>query len=391
MGTLTLTGANTYSGATYLDQGTLTLQNSDAIGTLGTLHLAGGTLTNTGTYVTAVTLSNPIVVDAASELEVASTVEHGGLTLDGPISGAGTIDCIHVPLLAGELDLGGDNSGFSGVFHVDGSFTEVYFTQPSAGSANATWQVDNWALLAANLSSNQGNEPIQLGALVSADGYGTVSNVGIPVTFQVGGNVNNPSTEFDGVIADGSSSSTVALTKVGAGRLTLGGANTYSGVTTIESGTLDVTNATAMNTVLSSTLSAGVNDTGGFLIFDYSGGTDPEATVLTLLTAAYNSSQGHFQSGQIYDTAATTVIGLGWVDNTTTLQVIVMPARYGDATLDGVVGPADLSKLLSNYGITGATWAQGDFNYDGTVGPADMSKLLSNYGQTGPLNINNAP
>ena len=85
------------------------------------------------------------------------------------------------------------------------------------------------------------------------------------------------------------------------------------------------------------------------------------------------------------------MIGLGWVDNTTTLQVIVMPARYGDATLDGVVGPADLSKLLSNYGITGATWAQGDFNYDGTVGPADMSKLLSNYGQTGPLNINDAP
>ena len=103
------------------------------------------------------------------------------------------------------------------------------------------------------------------------------------------------------------------------------------------------------------------------------------------------SYAGGFLTGQIRDTAATSSVGLGWVDNATTHQVTVMPALYGDATLDGVVGPADLSKLLTNYGKTGMTWSQGDFTYDGTIGPADLSKLLTNYGENGPLNIGNLP
>ena len=53
----------------------------------------------------------------------------------------------------------------------------------------------------------------------------------------------------------------------------------------------------------------------------------------------------------------------------------------GDATQDGVVGPADLSRLLTNYGQTGMTWSQGDFTGDGIVGPADLSKLLTDYGR----------
>ena len=68
-----------------------------------------------------------------------------------------------------------------------------------------------------------------------------------------------------------------------------------------------------------------------------------------------------------------------------------MRALYGDCNLNGVVGPADLAKLLTNYGKSGMTWSQGDFTYDGTIGPADLSKLLTNYGQNGPLNIGSIP
>ena len=56
----------------------------------------------------------------------------------------------------------------------------------------------------------------------------------------------------------------------------------------------------------------------------------------------------------------------------------------GDATQDGVVGPADLSRLLTNYGKTDVTWSHGDFTGDGIVGPADLSQLLTNYGQSLP-------
>ena len=56
----------------------------------------------------------------------------------------------------------------------------------------------------------------------------------------------------------------------------------------------------------------------------------------------------------------------------------------GDATQDGVVGPADLSKLLTSYGKSGMTWSQGDFTGDGVIGPADLSKLLTAYGKSLP-------
>ena len=59
---------------------------------------------------------------------------------------------------------------------------------------------------------------------------------------------NGLNTEVNGVIADGGTGGGVggSLIKVGAGTLTLSGANTYSGGTTLESGTLVVNNAQAL-------------------------------------------------------------------------------------------------------------------------------------------------
>ena len=68
---------------------------------------------------------------------------------------------------------------------------------------------------------------------------GTVTNDGsAPATFTVG--ANDETSQFDGVIEDGSGS--VALVKTGAGTLTLSGANgnnTYSGGTTVDEGVLE--------------------------------------------------------------------------------------------------------------------------------------------------------
>ncbi|MFI5240411.1 MAG: dockerin type I domain-containing protein [Candidatus Saccharimonadia bacterium] len=52
----------------------------------------------------------------------------------------------------------------------------------------------------------------------------------------------------------------------------------------------------------------------------------------------------------------------------------------GDANGDGVVNITDLSILASNWGATGATWAQGDFNGDGVVNILDLSILATNWG-----------
>jgi len=70
---------------------------------------------------------------------------------------------------------------------------------------------------------------------------------------------NNRSTEFDGSILSGGSYMG-SLTKVGTGTLTLTGANTYNGVTTILSGALKVN-----NTAGSGTGTAAVKVSGGTL------------------------------------------------------------------------------------------------------------------------------
>src|SRR5438034_184695 len=93
-----------------------------------------------------------------------------------------------------------------------------------------------------------------------SDGIGSLAGAGTVtsgaaggVTLTAGG--NNGSTTFSGVILNGSG--TVALTKTGTGTLTLSGANTYSGATTVSAGVLDVQNNTALGATAGATTVAG--------------------------------------------------------------------------------------------------------------------------------------
>lgn len=57
------------------------------------------------------------------------------------------------------------------------------------------------------------------------------------------------------------------------------------------------------------------------------------------------------------------------------------PPCFGDANSDNIVNGADLSVLLSNFGMTTENGAaSGDFNTDGAVNGADLSVLLARFG-----------
>jgi subtilisin-like proprotein convertase family protein len=57
----------------------------------------------------------------------------------------------------------------------------------------------------------------------------------------------------------------------------------------------------------------------------------------------------------------------------------LIAAHPGDANGDNGVDINDLSKVLTNYNLTGLTWSDGDFTSDGTVDISDLSIVLTNY------------
>ncbi len=259
-----------------------------------------------------------------------------------------------------------------------------------AGSVGLT-KNGGGTLILSGTNTYTGGTTISAGTLQIGNGGTTGSIVG---------NVNNggilafnrsdaPATPF---VFGGNISGNGGVTQMGTGKVVLTGTNTYNGVTTISGGTLQIDGASPSTNVL--TNAGGANVTGGKLVLDYTTGTDPKDTIRLLLHTAFNGGVNPFQSGQIFDTSATSnyqaasAVGLGYWDNATTHQVTIMPAVYGDCDGNGQVTSTDLTTLLSNYLATNVGWAGGDFTYSGQVTSTDLTLLLNNYLATGPVSLN---
>ena len=118
---------------------------------------------------------------------------------------------------------------------------------------------------------------------------------------------------------------------------------------------------------------AGADIQNGMLVLEAASAVDVD----TKMKASYHAAA--WDVGQFWSTTKDTTHGLGWVANTTTNKISIARTLYGDATLDGTVGLADLTKVQANWG-TGTKWNQGDFNYDSAVGLADLTKVQANWG-----------
>ena len=56
----------------------------------------------------------------------------------------------------------------------------------------------------------------------------------------------------------------------------------------------------------------------------------------------------------------------------------------GDVNGDGFVGGADLTQVIYNWGMTGASHADGDLNGDGTVSGPDYTEIVTSWGNGSP-------
>lgn len=134
--------------------------------------------------------------------------------------------------LQDRVTLLGDNSAFSGTLDVNsttsGSNRTLRIGAASAGSASATWNIATGNTLEVHgVNSN-------LGTLTGA---GTLKNSSTTAaTVTIGG--TGTSSTFSGVVDSGAG--VLNVIKTGTGTLTLSGANTYTGKTTVSGGTLSI-------------------------------------------------------------------------------------------------------------------------------------------------------
>jgi autotransporter-associated beta strand protein len=213
---LILGGANTYSGTTTLANGTLRLDNANALGGGGNLSFTGGTLQYTG--------SN--TADYANRIKDSS----GAIRIDPngqSITYAGSLDATNT----GGLRLGG-----SGTLTLSGSNGFTGTTQLAAGvlgiaNANALGGSGTVAFNGGSVRYQVGGA----GADISAKIRGSNSAIVI--------DTNGQDVAFGGAI---NNTNIAGLTKNGAGTLTLSGSNSYGGTTSVTAGTLAFTTDAAL-------------------------------------------------------------------------------------------------------------------------------------------------
>jgi autotransporter-associated beta strand protein len=310
-------------------------------------------------------------------------------------------------LTSGSLGILGTYSVYmsgSGTMEANGTFTQSFTptatywdTSLTAGlqAGSGTWSsaAQNWSVSSTGATTNllgwysggsdldvyfnpSGTSTITVSGAVAArsltfngTGYTINGSRGANLTLSDGSITTNADATINALITGPN-----GLTKNGSGKLILGGANSYTGVTTVTGGTLEL-GLGAQNCVLNL---GGADIQAGKMIFDYTGGADPAATIESLLKASYNG--GRWDIGQFTDsTAAATGLTLGCVDNTRLKQVTIMATYPGDFNLDGVVDNLDRSIWFANA-LTGTTWQQGDANYDGVVNGLDRDLLFANLG-----------
>jgi autotransporter-associated beta strand protein len=211
-GTLALSGANTYTGATTVSAGTLTIQDS----------IASSRVTNNATlvYSNSATAGSASITNNASgtlEFHNTSTAGNASITNNNQLMFYGDTSAGSATITNyGTVLFDGDSTAGSAQLINSGSSAVVNFWTPGPASDGR----------------------ITAGSL-AGDGRFDLNSVELTV------GSNNLSTEVTGVLTGDGLFTGTSLIKTGTGTLTLSGTNTYTGATIVYGGTLSVNGSIA--------------------------------------------------------------------------------------------------------------------------------------------------
>ena len=288
-GVLELGGVNTYGGATTINGGIVSIDADARLGaapvaaTPGNLNLSGGTLAVTGSF--ALNANRGIALGAGGgtiDVAASQTLDYAGV-----ITGANALSKSG----AGTLVLGGANL-FSGEFAINGGTVSA----ADAGNLGA-------GSLAFNAGTLLATATITTAKALALNGAATID------------------TNANAVILGGIVSGVGSLGKIGAGMLSLNGANSYSGATTVSAGTLALGTATALGT------SAGGTTVGSGAILDLNGQAVGAETLALNGGTLANSTASASLAGTVSFSGASTVSVAG-------TQLTLSGANGGTGSMD---------------------------------------------------------
>ncbi len=385
-GTLTLSGSNTGAGGISLVAGSLVLANDGALGA-GTFSIGANTTLNTGAGAIvnannnaqnwngnftftgtntlnlgagAVTLGDNVTVTVSAQtLTVGGIIDDDASTFGLSKSGAGTLTLTGAnaydgltDLVAGTLNLNGDNSGAAGGVAMAAS-TILNIGQNNAGTTNAlgtgTFTINGGTIdntSGSAITANGGNNAQAWNGDFTFTGTHSLNMGTGAVTLGASTQITTTANTLTvGGVIDGLSS--FGLTKLGNGTLALNGQSTYGGTTTIQTGTVSL-------------------------------GVDDALPTGTLLTVGAGTTAATLNLGSFSQTVA----GLSSTANTASVSSIVIASGEtltvnGNVSLNNNTDNAQTHMTLSGGGalvVNGALFTVGN----NTTGASNSSRATLN-------------
>ena len=424
-GIITLAGANTYSGGTNLaGSTTLRINNSTALGT-GTFTINGGTIDNTtGSSITltnnnAQTWNADFTFTGTQSLNMGtgaislgttagttrtitvsgSTLTEGGIISNGTTANSLTKAGTGTLILSGANAYTGSTTVSAGILNIQNATGLGTTASGTTVSSGATLQLQNGISVGSEALTLSGTGASgQNGALVNVSGtnnYAGLITLAAATTISSDGgtlNITNAGTITGsgfGLTLTGSGTGTIssiigtgagALTKSGSGTWTLSGANTYTGATTVNAGTLFVNGSTASGSAVtvnnSGTVLGGTGTINGSVSIASSGaileaGTGSTGQTLTMKGAVTMGS------GSIIEIAlgaalahSTLAIGAGGSISFQSAQkfnIIDLGVTAGSIYNGIITGIGSNPGTEANWTITNQSWTY-LFSYDATNG-----------------------
>lgn len=227
-GAMNLTHAQTYLGGTSLESGSISISGTGSLSGGSISMLDGTTLTNAYPTGNTATFAAGITVPAGNS----ATFNSGNrLSFNGALTGGGVLNC-NVQTTVNRCDFKGTTAAYAGRINFLGSGGVRLFFNGGSFNGFDSAGIDIGGSVSLQPQTNSGGNTFNIATLSgSSAGANLAGGSAGAAAFVVG--AGNQTTSFAGTITGNAS-----FTKTGTGTLTLAGANTYNGATSVSQGGL---------------------------------------------------------------------------------------------------------------------------------------------------------